>query len=137
MLLSQNNIFLLHAVFSCSVSHRFGAVLKVDARLSEHKLQISFELIEREPIARLNSLGATDINANLGASEFMVKNITFYRMPSVKLVLNSLVLWSTYNYIFLWSLVHIWMYSENSVIRSFSILNIFQCLRYKWLREKN
>ena len=99
MLLSQNTIFLLHAVFSCSVSHRFGAVLKVDARLSEHKLQISFELIEREPIARLNSLGATDINANLGAPEFMVKNITFYRMPSVKLVLNSLVLWSTYNYI--------------------------------------
>ena len=99
MLLSQNNIFLLHAVFSCSVSHRFGAVLKVDARLSEYKLQISFELIEREPIARLNSLGATDINANLGAPEFMVKNITFYRMPSVKLVLNSLVLWSTYNYI--------------------------------------
>ena len=93
---------------------RFGAVLKVDARLSEYKLQISFELIERKPIARLNSLGATDINANLGAPEFMVKNITFYRMPSVKLVLNSLVLWSTYNYIFLWSLVHIWMYSVNS-----------------------
>ena len=88
---------------------RFGAVLKVDARLSEHKLQISFELIEREPIARLNSLGATDINANLGAPEFMVKNITFYRMPSVKLVLNSfgpptttLFLygpWSIYGYI--------------------------------------
>ena len=109
MLLSQNSIFLLHAVFSCSVSHRFGAVLKVDARLSEHKLQISFELIEREPIARLNSLGATDINANLGATEFMVKNFTFYRMPSVKLVLNSfgpptttLFLygpWSIYGYI--------------------------------------
>ena len=75
------------------------SVLKVDARLSEHKLQISFELIEREPIARLNSLGATDINANLGASEFMVKNIIFYRMPSVKLVLNSLVLCCTYNFI--------------------------------------